>query len=72
MAIAHYRREQPLFKKIKQLVADKVIGDVRFVRLDYYKKALAKADLSDSKNTWRVGPSIAGGGLFHDLAPSPT
>jgi predicted dehydrogenase len=23
----------------------------------------------DNKNAWRVDPSVAGGGLFHDLAP---
>jgi len=69
LVVAHYRREQPLFKKIKQLVADRVIGDIRFVRLDYYKKALTKEALLDNKNAWRVDPSIAGGGLFHDLAP---
>jgi len=69
LAVAHYRREQPLFKKIKQLISDKVIGDVRLVRLDYYKKALTKEALLDNKNAWRVDPSIAGGGLFHDLAP---
>lgn len=69
LVVAHYRREQPFFKKIKQLVADKVIGDIRFVRLDYYKKALTKEALTDTNNVWRVDPSIAGGGLFHDLAP---
>jgi predicted dehydrogenase len=69
LVVAHYRREQPLFKKIKQLLADKVIGDARFVRLDYYKKSLTKEALLDNKNAWRVDPSIAGGGLFHDLAP---
>lgn len=69
LVVAHYRREQPLFKKIKQLLHDKVIGDTKFVRLDYYKKALSTEALMDNKNAWRVDPSIAGGGLFHDLAP---
>ena len=35
LSVAHYRRAQPQFKKIKQLLDDKAIGDVRFVRLDY-------------------------------------
>lgn len=69
LVVAHYRREQPLFKKIKQLLHDKVIGDTKFVRLDYYKKALSTEALMDNKNAWRVDPFIAGGGLFHDLAP---
>jgi predicted dehydrogenase len=69
LVVAHYRREQPFFKKIKQLLADKVIGDTRFARLEFYQKALSAEELMDTKNTWRVDTSIAGGGLFHDLAP---
>ena len=69
LVVAHYRREQPFFKKIKQLITDKVIGDTRFVRLDYYKRALNEKALRDNKNAWRVDTSISGGGLFHDLAP---
>ena len=69
LVVAHYRREQPLFKKIKQLLAEKTIGDVRFARLEYYKKSLTKEELQIPKNAWRVDDAIAGGGLFHDLAP---
>ncbi len=69
LSVAHYRREQPLFKKIKQLLADKAIGNVRFVKLDYYRRPLSKEDLSIPKSAWRVDAAIAGGGLFHDLAP---
>ena len=38
LVVAHYRRGQPFFQKIKQLLEEKVIGDLRFVRLDLYKK----------------------------------
>ena len=69
LTIAHYRREQPLFKKIKQLLADKAIGHIRFARLDYYRRSLSKEELSIPKTAWRVDAAIAGGGLFHDLAP---
>jgi len=69
LVVAHYRREQPLFKKIKQLINDNAIGDVRLVRLEFYKPLLSKEELTDEKNAWRVDPSVAGGGLFHDLAP---
>jgi predicted dehydrogenase len=69
LVVAHYRREQPFFKKIKQLITDKVIGDIRFVKLDYCKRALNQEALKENKNAWRVDTSIAGGGLFHDLAP---
>ena len=69
LVVAHYRREQPMFKKIKQLLADKLIGDVRFAKLEFYKKPITKEELLIPKNAWRVNTAIAGGGLFHDLAP---
>jgi predicted dehydrogenase len=67
--VAHYRRAQPLFKKIKQLLAEKVIGDTRFARLELYKRSLSEEEIAVPKTAWRVNPLIAGGGLFHDLAP---
>jgi predicted dehydrogenase len=69
LCVAHYRREQPRFKKIKQLIHDKVIGDILLARIELYKPPLTKEELTDTRNAWRVEPSIAGGGLFHDLAP---
>lgn len=69
VSVAHYRRGQPLFNKVKQLLEEKIIGDVRFVKLEFYKKPLPKEALSIPKVAWRVDPVIAGGGLFHDIAP---
>ena len=69
LSVAHYRRAQPLFKKIKQLVADKAIGEIRFARLSLYKKSYTQQDLDFEKTAWRVDPALAGGGLFHDLSP---
>jgi predicted dehydrogenase len=69
LSVAHYRRAQPFFKKIKQLIDDKVIGDVRLVRMELYKPPLSKEQLNTTHHAWRVDPAIAGGGLFHDLAP---
>ncbi len=69
LVVAHYRREQPLFKKTKQLLAENTIGDIRFVKLDFHTKSLTKEELQIPKNAWRVNTYIAGGGLFHDLAP---
>ncbi len=70
MVVAHYRRQQPRFKKVKQLVKDKAIGDILFARIELNKPPLTKTDLlGDVKLAWRVDPAIAGGGLFHDLAP---
>lgn len=69
LTVAHYRREWPLFKKVKQLIQEKAIGDVRLARLEFYKTPLLPEELLIEKNAWRVDPAIAGGGLFHDLAP---
>ena len=69
MVVAHYRREQPFFKKVKQLLDEKVIGDVRLVQLEFSRSPLSKEDLAIEQNAWRVDPAISGGGIFHDLAP---
>ena len=69
LTVAHYRREWPLFKKLKALIDEKVIGDVYLVRLALYKTAFTKEQLANESIAWRVDPAIAGGGLFHDLAP---
>lgn len=69
LVVAHYRREQPMFKKIKQIITKNTIGDVRFIKLEFYKKPLSKKELEIPKNAWRLDAAVSGGGLFHDLAP---
>jgi predicted dehydrogenase len=69
LVVAHYRNAQPLFNKIKQLLDEKVIGEVLFVKSELYKQPLSNLELEVPKTAWRVDPAIAGGGLFHDLAP---
>lgn len=69
LTVAHYRREQPVFKKIKSLLEEQVIGDIKFVTLQYLQPALTEQQLADPKIQWRIDPAIAGGGLFHDIAP---
>ncbi|HEX2682338.1 MAG TPA: Gfo/Idh/MocA family oxidoreductase [Ferruginibacter sp.] len=69
LVVAHYRREWPLFKKLKSLVSEKKIGEIRLVRLQYAKTPFSETELADEKIAWRVNPGISGGGIFHDLAP---
>ncbi|GGI24501.1 Gfo/Idh/MocA family protein [Pedobacter mendelii] len=68
LSVAHYRRLQPMFLKVKSLLDDKIIGDIRFVNLKMLQPPnpdlIAKSD-----ENWRTNPAISGGGLFHDLAP---
>lgn len=68
LCIAHYRRELPIFKKIKNLLDEHYIGDIRFIDL----RLLQEADIKAAKaadNNWRTDPAVSGGGYFHDLAP---
>jgi predicted dehydrogenase len=71
VSVAHYRRGQPLFNKVKQLINEETIGEIRFARLQFYKKQLPLEALDVPKVAWRINPAIAGGGLFHDIAPHP-
>jgi predicted dehydrogenase len=64
--VAYYRRALPRFLKIKELIDEQAIGEVRTVNIRFYQKP----SLSDLNNTynWRVDPNIAGAGYFFDLA----
>jgi len=69
LSVAHYRRAQPVFLKIKELLATEAIGDVKYVDLKYVQPAMTGEDLKKPGIQWRVNPEVSGGGLFHDLAP---
>jgi predicted dehydrogenase len=68
LTIAHYRRAQPMFLKIKSLLEEKSIGDIRFVQLQLFQPQQPTI-IANSEENWRIDPLISGGGLFHDLAP---
>lgn len=68
LSVAHYRRAQPMFLKIKQFLSDKVIGDLRFAHLQMLQPPNSKM-IAVSETNWRLNPAVSGGGLFHDLAP---
>jgi predicted dehydrogenase len=69
LCVAHYRRQQPLFKKIKQLLHEEAIGAVRLIELKLHKTLYTDEQLTTNFHSWRVNPLISGGGLFYDLAP---
>lgn len=64
LSIAHYRRAQPRFLKIKKLIEEQTLGNITSVDLK-----LSLAPTPGIEKTWRVNPAISGGGNFHDLAP---
>lgn len=69
LTVAHYRREQPYFRKVKSLVKEGAIGEPRLASLQLWKRPLSESALQDPKMQWRLDPTKSGGGLFHDLAP---
>lgn len=64
MCVAHYRRQMPIFKKIKQLLDENVLGDILNVSMIFFQDG--KKETIDN---WRIDPAVSGGGYFHDLAP---
>ncbi|RZJ80530.1 MAG: Gfo/Idh/MocA family oxidoreductase, partial [Chryseobacterium sp.] len=68
LSVAHYRRQQPMFLKIKELLSDHAIGDIRFVKMEFLQTK-ANDMIAPSESNWRMNPKLSGGGLFHDLAP---
>jgi len=62
--VAYYRRRLPRFLKVKELMDQQAIGDVRYVHVSF-SRATTDAEKSDS---WRVQPAVSGGGIFMDIA----
>lgn len=63
--VAYYRRALPRFLRIREVIESGEIGKPRFARITHFRPV---SD-ADRRLPWRVDPSIAGGGLFVDLAP---
>lgn len=63
---AYYRRAQPYFVKLKQLIEMPAIGDIKMINLILHWPT--KPEELEGAAGWRVDPSISGGGHFHDLA----
>ncbi|NOX66517.1 MAG: Gfo/Idh/MocA family oxidoreductase [Chlorobi bacterium] len=63
--VAYYRRALPRFLKVKELLDEKTIGDVRFVNIRYYEKP--REDDVKGNFHWHTDPKIAGCGYFCDL-----
>jgi predicted dehydrogenase len=65
--VAYYRRTLPGFLKVKELIENGTLGDIRAVNIEMYKP-VSDRDLQGDDTNWRINPEIAGGGYFHDLA----
>lgn len=65
--VAYYRRRLPCFLKIKELVDNRVIGNIKTIHVQLHHQ-LRPEDTMPGNLPWRVKPEISGGGYFHDLA----
>ena len=66
--VAYYRRRLPCFLKIKELIDNKVIGDVKDLHVQLHNPLRPEEINPEKEPGWRVFPEISGGGHFHDLA----
>ncbi|QHT67446.1 Gfo/Idh/MocA family oxidoreductase [Rhodocytophaga rosea] len=64
--VAYYRRCLPNFVKIKELLNNGTIGEIRCVNIRLFFPPPA---ITNGQIPWRINPSISGGGIFYDLAP---
>jgi len=69
LSVAHYRRGHPIFNKVKELIDQNHIGNVRYVSSLICNKSLTEETLKIPKFAWRIDEALAGGGFFHDLSP---
>ena len=68
VSVAHYRRQLPLFNKVKSLIQADIIGKVGLIRV-VTLQPLASKIITQTEDQWRLKPELSGGGLFHDLSP---
>lgn len=68
VSIAHYRRAQPMFLYVKELLHTQAIGEVRMVQIKMWQ-SLRPQLITQTEDNWRVNPALSGGGYFHDLSP---
>lgn len=68
LCIAHYRRELAAFKKVKEIIDSEDLGDINFAKISILQPA-SSGLIAQSDESWRMNPSISGGGLFYDIAP---
>jgi predicted dehydrogenase len=66
--VAYYRRRLPVFLKIKELIDNKVIGEIKYLHVVLHNPLRPEEVDPDKVPGWRVFPEISGGGHFHDLA----
>ncbi|MDD5673723.1 MAG: Gfo/Idh/MocA family oxidoreductase [Chitinivibrionales bacterium] len=65
--VAYYRRAQPAFLKVKELLESGAIGAPRLVASALWHPVNPDDYKNKSRLPWRVIPEISGGGLLYDV-----
>lgn len=68
LTVAHYRRNLPAFLKVKELLDDKIAGNITHVDIQILQPKASEL-VATSEENWRLNPEVSGGGYFYDLAP---
>lgn len=63
--IGHYRRALPRFLKIREMLNDHIIGDVKTINFHLNRIFSPK----EAETTWLYNPVLSGGGKYYDIAP---
>lgn len=66
--VAYYRRTLPHFLKLRELINQGAIGDIRCISITLLHPPYPEEKGNHAEPRWRVFPEISGGGHFHDLA----
>lgn len=64
--VAYYRRALPRFVKVRDLVADGAIGDVRMVVSRHFQRIPSPEEMRGPFWGWRLDPKRSGGGIFFE------
>jgi predicted dehydrogenase len=64
--VGYYRRALPRFLKVRDLIADGAIGEVRLVRSQQFARLPAASAFAGGAVPWRVDPALSGGGFFFE------
>jgi predicted dehydrogenase len=64
--VGYYRRALPRFLKVRDLIAEGMIGEVRLVRSQRFARLPGGSAFAGGAVPWRVDPALSGGGFFFE------
>ncbi len=66
--LTHNYTGYPMIRQARQMVADGVLGDIRFIEANYLQDWLSEAPSADNKQAlWRLDAAQSGGGAIGDI-----